>query len=54
MLPSDPKHKFNSALASTWAAQAHLPPVQDGLVTETRVGGYEVTKRLGDGEFSTV
>ena len=43
-------------LESTWAQQDALPPCvpADSLLTETRVGPYEVLRRLGDGEFSTV
>ena len=43
-------------LESTWAKQDALPPCvpADSLLTETRVGPYEVLRRLGDGEFSTV
>ena len=43
-------------LSSTWAQQDALPPCvpADSLLTETRVGPYEVLRRLGDGEFSTV
>jgi len=33
--------------------QAELPPLATEMVT-ARVGEYEVTRRLGDGEFSTV
>ena len=43
-------------LESTWEKQDALPPCvpADSLLTETRVGPYEVLRRLGDGEFSTV
>ena len=43
-------------LESAWAQQDALPPCvpADSLLTETRVGPYEVLRRLGDGEFSTV
>ncbi|CAH0377903.1 unnamed protein product [Pelagomonas calceolata] len=43
-------------LESTWAQQEALPPsvAADKLLTETCVGPYEVLRRLGDGEFSTV
>jgi len=43
-------------LDSTWAKQDALPPCvpADSLLTETCVGPYEVLRRLGDGEFSTV
>ena len=43
-------------LESTWAQQEALPPsvAADQLLTETCVGPYEVLRRLGDGEFSTV
>ena len=43
-------------LESTWKKQDALPPcvAADSLLTETRVGAYEVLRRLGDGEFSTV
>ena len=43
-------------LESTWQQQDALPPCvpADSLLTETRVGPYEVLRRLGDGEFSTV
>ena len=43
-------------LESTWAQQEALLPsvAADQLLTETCVGPYEVLRRLGDGEFSTV
>ena len=49
-------HTDLESTLATWAQQDALPPCvpADSLLTETRVGAYEVLRRLGDGEFSTV
>ena len=51
----------NSSLESTWAAQADLPPICEDLVEVPlakgaggTIGAYELTRRLGEGEFAAV
>ena len=56
-----PTPATSTALASTWAAQGDLPALDVAMVEEPctkakfgRFGAYEVTKKLGEGEFASV
>ena len=56
-----PTPATSTALASTWAAQGDLPALDVTMVEEPRTkaklgrfGAYEVTKKLGEGEFASV
>ena len=48
-----------STLLSTWAQQRHLPPINPSLNGEqvrkgTILGKFELTRKLGEGEFAQV